>query len=78
MEKLGAQLTFLDLSGSMMCRLTDVGMSSIADYCTKLEMLGIRLLKDVTGLSLVPLFEDHKRAPRLESLLISLRKVSGD
>ncbi|KAK2162790.1 hypothetical protein LSH36_91g01064 [Paralvinella palmiformis] len=53
LKKVGAQLTFLDISGSVMCNITDDGLSHIATCCTKLQMLGISLLKEVTGITLL-------------------------
>ncbi len=49
MQILGDQLTHLDIRGSIMCTITDSGAESISTYCNKLEMLGVSVLKNITG-----------------------------
>lgn len=67
---IGDRLETLDLSGSF-GRISDVGLESITKYCTRLRVLGLGLLTNITGRSLIPLFMDRERASSIESLLLA-------
>lgn len=72
---MGEDLTFLDLSGGVMGKLTDEGLKSVPKYCMNLEHLAISLLSEVTGLTLIPLLKDSSRALKFKKLNLSCRKV---
>ena len=75
MEKIGKNLTHLDLSGSVMASISDDGLRSITKHCCKLQNLALSLIRDITGESLIPMFEDKARAEGITSLLLSCKKV---
>ncbi|BFY97345.1 hypothetical protein BsWGS_00392 [Bradybaena similaris] len=67
-EKIGHRLADLNLSGIGSHEITDAGLKSVAKYCTVLKSLHISLLRQVTGVTLLPLFIDHDRASRIQKL----------
>ena len=73
---IGENLTFLDLSGGVMGRLTDDGLSAITTYCMNLEHIALSLLTEVTGVTLIPLLRDSSRAAKFTKLNLSCRRVS--
>lgn len=77
LEKVGGQLRELDISGSVRQHLSDEGLRAVSQWCLKLEVLSLSLLENITGESLLPLFQDTSRTPQLHKLLLSCRKVGG-
>ena len=75
MQNIGGQLEYFDISGSVMSSITDDGMRSVVTYCKQLDTLGISLVKGITGISLLPMLENQKRALLLRRLMLSLRNV---
>lgn len=75
MEKRGASLSEIDLSGMRKSDFTDEGLRAISQYCTSLEILNISMCHMFTGDTLLPLLEDPARAPHLYKLFLSSKKV---
>lgn len=75
MEKRGASLSEIDLSGMRKSDFTDEGLRAISQYCTSLEILNISMCHMFTADTLLPLLEDPARAPHLYKLFLSSKKV---
>ena len=58
-----------------MGRLTDQGLGAITEHCTNLEHLMLSLLSDITGVTLIPLFQDSSRALKFKTLRMACRRV---
>uniref|UniRef100_A0A915JIW0 F-box/LRR-repeat protein 15-like leucin rich repeat domain-containing protein n=1 Tax=Romanomermis culicivorax TaxID=13658 RepID=A0A915JIW0_ROMCU len=67
----GAKIHSLDLSGNY-DRLTDAGLSHVAEFCTNLRTLSCALLNNVNGRSLRPMFVDKKRASNFETVIFTV------
>ncbi|XP_064601185.1 F-box/LRR-repeat protein 2-like [Liolophura sinensis] len=78
LEKVGGQLRELDISGSVRQHISDEGLQAVSQCCGKLEVLSLSLLENITGESLLPLFQDTSRTPQLRKLLLSCRKMNVD
>lgn len=78
MEKRGASLSEIDLSGMRKSDFTDEGLRAISQYCTSLEILNISMCHMFTGDTLLPLLEDPARAPHLYKLFLSSKKINYD
>ncbi|XP_050398386.1 F-box/LRR-repeat protein 20 [Patella vulgata] len=78
LEKIGKDLVLLDVSGygGFTKNLTDVGVAAISKYCHNLESLKISMLADVTGETLIPLFQDRKRASKIVNLSVNCKQTS--
>ncbi|KAK3600851.1 hypothetical protein CHS0354_014217 [Potamilus streckersoni] len=74
----GACLLELDLSGGQGTALTDAGLSFVTQYCIRLESLAISLLRNVTGISLIPIFQNPERAACIKSLFLSVRNLDSE
>ena len=75
MSVIGKNLEQMDLSGSFMSSLTDLGLKPVAKYCNNLQVLALSLLRNITGLGLLPLLQDPERAANIKTLLLSCRQV---
>lgn len=75
---IGPFLEKLDLSGGLMSPLTDDGISAISRHCNKLSFIGLSMLKQVTGTTLMPLLQDHQRAKMLKTLQLGCFKLEPD
>lgn len=75
LRDIGPNLESLDLSGGMMSPLTDDGLAAVTRYCTAASSLAFDMLRDFTGVTLLPLLADIKRAERLTVLQLSCKKV---
>lgn len=78
LSHIGENLTFLDLCGGVMGKLTDEGLESIPKYCMNLEHLALSLLSEITGFTLIPLFKDTSRAMKFRKLNLSFRRLDQD
>ncbi|GFO23898.1 F-box/lrr-repeat protein 20, partial [Plakobranchus ocellatus] len=74
-EQIGCQITELNVSGIGVNVITDVGLQSVAKFCTSLECLHISLLRQVTGQSLKPIFLDAKRASKIRVLSVNSKMM---
>lgn len=74
-EKIGHRLLDLNLSGIGVNEITDKGLKAVSKYCTHLEALHISMLREVTGISLLPIFADPERASRLKTLAANCKKM---
>lgn len=64
----------LDLSS---CTLTDESCQSIARHCQCIEELGLRNVREITGVPLNQLFQDKERAKNIRAVTLSgSRKVN--
>ena len=70
----GKAIESLDLSS---CTLTDESCQSIARHCQCIEELGLRNLREITGVPLNQLFQDRERAKNIRAVTLSgSRKVN--
>lgn len=74
-EKIGKQITELNISGIGLNMITDSGLQAVASHCTNLESLHISLLREVTGFSLRPIFVDPKRASKIRVLSVNSKMM---
>ncbi len=65
----------LDISNCQ--SLTDQSCASIARHCVNLEFLGMRNMKDLTGLKLSKMFQDKDRASSFQCITLSGSKNVG-
>lgn len=72
---IGPQLEHLDLSGGIVSPLTDEGLRAIPKYCHNIQELVLSILKQITGVTLLPLFRNEARAMNITKLLISCTEV---
>lgn len=70
LSSIGFQLLKLDLSGSFN-KFTDDALRWVAEFCTQLQNFGLSLLSNLTGIELLPMFQNPKRASQLETLLVA-------
>ncbi|XP_055876177.1 F-box/LRR-repeat protein 2-like [Biomphalaria glabrata] len=74
-EKIGNRLLGLNLSGIGVNEITDIGLKAVAKYCTHLEALHISMLREVTGVTLAPIFLDPNRASKITELAANCKKM---
>ena len=63
--------TLLELDISSCQSITDNGVYSIARHMSRLESLGMRSLRELTGMGLCDLFQDQNRAVNFTSISFS-------
>ncbi|KAL3863368.1 hypothetical protein ACJMK2_005126 [Sinanodonta woodiana] len=78
LQYIGAGLLELDLSGGQGAAITDAGLAFVTQYCIRLESLAISLLRHVTGISLIPIFQNPERAACIRSLFLSVRNLDSE
>lgn len=68
-RSLGSTLKQLDISGCPL--LTDSSCTSIAQHLQKIEFVGMRNMKDISGSSLTELFQNQSRADNIKYVAFS-------
>nr|KAG5705140.1 hypothetical protein BaRGS_030857 [Batillaria attramentaria] len=77
LETIGPNLESLDISGGFSKSLTDEGLRAVSKYCVKLQELCLSLLSQVTGVTLVPVFQTAERALNFRKLYLSCRMLDA-
>lgn len=75
LETVGPNLELLDISGSFSKSLTDEGLRSVAKHCIRLQELCLSLLTQISGVTLMPLFQVPERAANFRKLYFSCRML---
>jgi hypothetical protein len=75
LEHVGSNLEVLDISGGVATSVTDEGLSSVTQHCRKLQELCLSLLRNITCVTLLPLFHDQERANTMRKLYLSCKQV---
>lgn len=71
----GAKLEELDLSGGILSTMTEAGLQAVTKYCVSLRKLALSLLRNITGISLLPMLKDDVRASQLTDLMLTCKQV---
>ncbi|KAL4231710.1 hypothetical protein ACF0H5_009286 [Mactra antiquata] len=73
LQHIGGNLVSLDISGGLTEGLTDIGLEAIPLYCKSLEELTLKMLSQVTCVSLLPFFKNKDKAEKIRKLFLCSR-----